>query len=61
VAFCVVVALCISAVGNRRFGGRAASIFRVEVCDYGDISPALLPNQRGFWCMIRGLHLNLSG
>jgi hypothetical protein len=34
-------------VGNRRFGGRAASIFRVEVLDQVDASTALLPTQRG--------------
>jgi len=29
------------------FGGYAASIFRVEVHDYGDASTALLPTHRG--------------
>jgi hypothetical protein len=34
--------------GNQRFGGRAASIFRVEVRDHGDVSTALLAIQGGF-------------
>jgi hypothetical protein len=33
-----VVALCSLVVGNRHFGGRAASIFRVEDPDEGDVS-----------------------
>jgi len=31
--------------GNQRFGGRAASIFRVDVNDHGDVSIALLTTQ----------------
>jgi hypothetical protein len=32
-----VVAPCSLVVGNRRFGGRAASIFRVEVRGQGEV------------------------
>jgi hypothetical protein len=41
------VALRILVYGNQRFGDRAASIFRVELRDQGEVSVALLPNQRG--------------
>jgi len=41
-----VVPPCSLAVGNRRFRGSAASIFRVEVCDHEDVTTALLPVQR---------------
>jgi hypothetical protein len=38
--------------GNKRFGVRTASIFRVEVRDYGNVSTALLLIQRGSWYAI---------
>jgi hypothetical protein len=34
-------------VGDQRFGGRAASIFRVDIRGQGDVSIALLPTQTG--------------
>jgi hypothetical protein len=40
----------------QRFGGRAASIFRVDVRDYGEVATALLAGQRGSSCIIRGFH-----
>jgi hypothetical protein len=42
-----VVSPCSKVAGNQSFGGRAASIFRVEVHDHGDVSTALLPAKKG--------------
>jgi hypothetical protein len=39
------VAECDLKSDNQRFGGRAASIFKVEVRDQGDVSTALLSTQ----------------
>jgi len=45
-----VVSPCNVVVGNQRFEGRAASIFRVVIHDHGDVSIAFLPTQKGSWC-----------
>jgi len=41
-----VVVPCSLVLGNQRFEGRAASIFRIEVRNQGDVSTAFLPTQR---------------
>jgi hypothetical protein len=38
-----VVTPCSQVIGKQSFGGRAASIFRVEVSDHEDVFTALLP------------------
>jgi hypothetical protein len=40
-----VVALCSLVVRNQRFGGRPASVFRVEIRDQGYVSTELLPTR----------------
>jgi hypothetical protein len=51
-----VVAPCSLVVGNRCFGGHAASIFRVVLRGQGDLSTVLLPTQRGSRFVIPGIH-----
>jgi len=51
-----VVAPCSLVVGNRRFGCRAISVFRVKVRDQGDISTASVRACRGSWCVISGFY-----
>jgi len=50
-------ARCILSVGNKPFGGRTASIFRVEVRHQEDVSTAL-SSQRCSWIVIQCFHGN---